>query len=161
MAIKKVLVMGTSGHPEQLQAADSIQVATTTTEVETLTSANAASAPIGTPVYLSAADTFVNARANAVATAKVYGLVMDVAIAAVASGNIATDGVVTATTAQWDAITGQTGGLTVGADYFLDAAAAGKLSSTPPATVGQFNAYVGRAKSTTDFHLDIRFAIAL
>ena len=52
-------------------------------------------------------------------------------------------------------------GLTAGADYFLDPATAGKLTTTPPSTVGQFNVYVGRAKSSTDMHLDIRFAIAL
>ncbi len=161
MAVKKVLVMGASGHPEQLQTGDSIQVAQTTTEVETLTNGGGSSAPIGTPVYLSAADTFQNGRANAFATAKVHGVVADTSIAAAASGQVATDGIVTATTGQWDTITGQVGGLTAGADYFLDAATAGKLTTTPPTTVGQVNAYVGRAKSTTDLHLDIRFPILL
>lgn len=161
MAVKKVLVMGTSGHPEQLQAGDSIQVATTTAEVETLTNGGGSSVPIGTPVYVSAADTFLSARANASGTSKVHGLVFDASIANSASGQVCTDGVLTATTTQWDAVTGQTGGLTAGADYFLDPATAGKLTTTPPSTVGQFNVYVGRAKSSTDMHLDIRFAIAL
>jgi hypothetical protein len=161
MAVKKVLVMGASGHPEQLQAGDSINVATTTTEVETLTNGGGSSVPIGTPVYISAADTFLTARANASGTAKLHGLIYDASIASASAGSVATDGVVTATTTQWDAITGQTGGLTAGADYFLDAAAAGKLTSTPPSTAGQYNVYVGRAKSTTDMHLDIRFPIAL
>jgi hypothetical protein len=74
---------------------------------------------------------------------------------------VATDGVLSGTTAQWDAVTGQTGGLTAGVDYFLSAATAGRVTTTPPATAGQYNVYVGRAKSTTDMHLDIRVHIPL
>jgi hypothetical protein len=162
MAVKKVLVMGTDGHPQQLQAGDSISVSTTTTETESLTNAVASAVVIGTPIYISAADTFTAARANASATAKVHGLVFDApSIAASSAGSIATDGVVVATTTQWDAVTGQTGGLTPGSDYFLDAATAGKLTTTAPSAAGQFNALIGRAKSTTDMSLNIRFPIAL
>lgn len=161
MATKKVLVLGASGHPEQLQPGDSISVATTTTEVETLTNGGGSPAPIGTPVYISAADTFQSARANAFGTSQVEGLVYDVSIASSTPGQVATDGIVTATTGQWDAITGQTGGLTPGADYFLDPATAGRLTTTPPTTAGQVNTLVGRAKSTVDFHLQIRYPILL
>lgn len=161
MAVKKPLVLGTSGHPEQLQSGDTIQVPTTTTEVETLTNGGGATINFGNAVYLSAADTVQLARANALATAKIYGLVYDASIAAAASGQIATDGILSGTTAQWDAVTGQTGGLTVGTDYFLDPTTAGRLTITPPTTAGQYNCYIGRAKSTTDMHLDIRTYIAL
>jgi hypothetical protein len=162
MAVKKVLVMGTNGHPENLQAGDSISVSSTSTEVETLTNAVASAVVIGTPIFISAADAFTAARANASATAKVHGIVFDApSIAASSPGQIATDGVVTASTGQWDVVTGQTGGLTAGADYFLDAAAVGKLTATPPSAAGQFNVYIGRAKSATDLSLSIRPSIAL
>ena len=53
------------------------------------------------------------------------------------SGVIATGGPLTASTAQWDAITGQVGGLTPNTRYYLDPTTAGKLTITAPITAGQ------------------------
>ena len=39
-----------------------------------------------------------------------------------------------ATTAQWDAVAGTTGGLAFGANYFLSAGTAGLLTATAPTT---------------------------
>lgn len=160
MAVKKPLVLGTSGHPEVLQAADTIVANTSFTNVETLTNGGAA-AVIGSVVYVSAADTFQLAQANAAAPAKAYGVVYDASIAGAASGSVATDGLITATTGEWDAVAGTVGGLTAGVDYFLSAAIAGRLTSTPPTAAGQYNTYVGTAKSATVLSLSPRHAIAL
>ena len=161
MAVKKPLVLGTSGHPEVLQAADTILANTSLTDTETLTNGGGSPAVIGSVVYVSASDTFQLAQANAVAPSKAYGVVFDASIAAAASGAVATDGIVTATTAQWDAVAGTTGGLAAGVDYFLSAATAGRLTSTAPSAAGQYNTYIGKAKNATDLSVNIRESIAL
>lgn len=117
---------------------------------------------IGTPVYQTAtADEVAEAQADDLSTAKVLGLVADVSIADAASGAVITDGRISATTGQWDAVTGDVGGLTPGAKYYLDAAAAGMLTATPPNTDGEVIAPLGTAKSTTEFELTIGTRIVL
>ena len=78
-----------------------------------LTNADASVAVIGAPVYAAGNNTFDFARANSQPQATVIGLVKDASIAPAASGNVQTDDVFTATTAQWDAVVnGESGGLT-------------------------------------------------
>lgn len=101
------------------------------------------------------------ARANAKATAKVVGLVYDATIAAGASGSIAQGGILVGTTAQWDAVAGTTGGLAVGAYYFLDPATDGKITATPPTTAGQVNVCIGSALSSTELEVDVELPILL
>lgn len=115
----------------------------------TLTNDNAAAAVIGSPVYSSSADGFDLAKADASSTHKVIGLVHDTTIASAASGKVAIDGTLEATTAQWDVVTGDVGGLTFGATYYLDPTTEGKLTTTAPTTTGQFIKPVGIALSTT------------
>ena len=99
----------------------------------------------GAPVYVSAGSTVLLARANAVGTAVVVGLAC-ATIATSGSGFVAPSGLLTLTTGQWDAVTGQTGGLTPGSTYYLDTATAGKLTATMPTT--GFITVVGLAIST-------------
>ena len=160
MATKKPLVM-TGGVVEQLQTGDTIDAPITTTPVNSVTNAGGASLAIGAPVYVSAADSVQAARANAIGTSKVVGLVYDTTISAAATGLIAVSGTLAATTGQWDAITGQTGGLTPGADYYLDAATAGKLSTTAPSAAGQFVVPVGRGISATEMLINPQQPIRL
>ena len=156
MATRIPLVMGSSGLPERLQPSDEITVNTAATQVRTRTNGNAGNIVKGAPVYLTGvANTVDKARANAMSTSRVYGLVYDTSIAAGAGGAIATDGPVVATTTEWDAVTGQTGGLTAGSMYFLDPATAGKLTTSPTNTQGEVNVLVGEAVSTTEMALNI------
>jgi hypothetical protein len=162
MATKKPLVMGSNGLPQQLQSSDQLAANIASTQVRTRTNANAGSIVIGAPVYKnSTAEEVDKARANAAATARVYGLVYDTTIATTATGTIATDGPLVATTTEWDAITGQTGGLTPGAMYFLDPATAGKMTTTAPTTAGQLVVKLGEAVSTTEFEISISDPILL
>ena len=101
------------------------------------------------PVYVKSNGRIEWADANAQATTEVMGLVADTAIAQNAAGNVKVDGFMTATTGQWDAVTGGSGGLTVGDVYFLSEVAAGRLTTAAPVTVGNFVVRVGRAVSTT------------
>lgn len=156
MAQKKAVVI-TNGQLEQLQAGDYIQ----NVEQTQLTNGNAGAIVIGTPVYASANDTVDKAMANAVGTVNVIGLVADVSIAAAATGSIQSDGVLAATTVQWDAVAGTTGGLTKDIIYYLDPATAGKITSTAPSTVGQFVKELGIAISTTELRITIKQRIKL
>jgi len=126
-----------------------------------LQNANAGAMVIGNAVYVKPDGTADLAQANSQATTDVLGLVKDVTVASAATGNVILDGVLTATTDQWDAVAGTTGGLTPGAVYFLDPATPGKLTSTPPSAAGQFVVRVGKALSSTKLNLTLTAPIKL
>jgi len=155
--IKKPLVI-TNGLIEQLQAGDSLS----STDALQLTNDNAGAVVIGSPVYVSGVDSFDKAKADASGTKDVIGLVADApSIGIAGTGNVLTDGRLVATTVQWDAVTGETGGLTPGGVYFLDAATAGKMTQTAPTTDGQYVSRLGTGLSTTDFEISIQTPIKL
>lgn len=156
MAAKKPLVIASDGFPEELSSSDTLDAPGLSGDVTNLTNGGGGTANIGAPVYISAAGSFTVARANATGTKNVVGLVKDTTIAAAAVGAVLTNGLLVATTVQWDAITGQTGGLTAGSWYFLDTATAGKMTTTAPSTAGNFIVPIGKALSTTDFLVDIQ-----
>lgn len=142
-----------SGQLQNLPAGDSIDAPVSEVDIIALNNGTGSSVAMCRAVYPTSTG-FGLAQANASATKNVIGLVRDTAIAINASGNIQSDGVFTATTAQWDAVTGATGGLTPGAIYYLSATAAGTISSTPPTTAGQYVVQLGIALSSTS--MDIR-----
>jgi hypothetical protein len=158
MALKKPLVLNTSGIVEQLQSGDTLDATINVADEVTLTNANASTAAPGSPVYISAANSFDLSRANSSGTAKVIGL-LTASTAAAASGVVRKDGTITLTTGQWDTIAGTTGGLTAGANYYLSEATAGRLTATAPTT--GFVLKVGVAISTTDFEIQISEPIKL
>lgn len=110
---------------------------------------------IASPVYVSGASAAKLAKADDVATSAVIGLWLSASTAPGASGSCATSGIVTATTAEWDAVTGGAGGLTAGTLYFLDAVTAGRLTSAAPSTPGQVVTQCGRALNTTQMVLQL------
>jgi hypothetical protein len=124
-----------------------------------LTNGEASSIAIGQAVYVSGAATVRKANANAAGTKDVLGIVGDTTIASSGVGSIITEGVVSATTTQWDAVTGQTGGLTTGAVYYLDNTTAGKITTTVPST--GYVCRVGIAVSTTLLKLQVAAPIQL
>lgn len=126
---------------------------------DNFTNGEAGAIAIGRAVYSSAAGAVKLANANAAGTTTVVGLVKDVSIASSAAGAIANSGFLEATTTQWDAVTGQTGGLTFGATYYLDNTTAGKITSTPPAS--GYVVAVGVAMSTTKMAINIQRPIQL
>ena len=156
MAQKKPLVLN-SGQIEQLQSTDYIA----NNDIPQLTNGNAGSIVIGTVVYASAANTVDKARANAVGTTNAIGLVYDASIVAAASGGVLMDGIMSATTGQWDVVAGTTGGLTRDTIYFLSSATAGLLTATAPTAVGEFVVSVGIAISTTELKIEIQPRIKL
>lgn len=151
MAIKKPLVLNANGEIEQLQSGDSLASA----ELLQQTNGNAGALVICTPVYSSNNDTVDKARANAVGTVNVIGLMADVSTAAGALGAVQLDGILTASTAQWDVVTGGAGGLVKDTIYYLSSATAGKLASVAPTVAGEFVIRVGIAISTTELKIDV------
>lgn len=160
MAAKKPLVI-TAGQIEQLQAGDTLDAAVTEVDVVSKTNDNASPITIGQPVYQKSDGDVDLGRANAQGTVQLVGLVKDASISAAGSGLIQTDGVLVASTGDWDAVTGGSGGLTAGSPYYLSAATAGFLTATAPSTTGQFVVRVGLALSTTELDISIEPPIKL
>ena len=154
--IKKPLVLN-GGEIEQLQAGDSLP----SSEVFDRTNNNANAVIIGQAVYIDGPGTVDLAQADAAATKNVLGFVADVSIDANTDGGIQTDGILVATTGQWDDVTGGANGLVAGDLYYLSDAVAGRITSSPPTADGSFVARVGQALSTTEFEIQIEPTIKL
>lgn len=160
MALRKPLVL-VDGNVQQLQAGDTLDAVAAEVDIVTMTNGNAGSIVIGTPVYPDSPGSVDLAQANASGTVNLLGFVKDATIVSAASGSIQTDGILAATTGQWDAVTGDTGGLTAGTVYWLDPTTAGKLTTTAPTSVGQYVVRVGQAISTTELEISIEPPILL
>ena len=160
MSLRKPLVL-VDGRIRQIAASDTIDALISEVDVINQQNNNVSSVIIGSPVYNDGAGTVDLAQADAVGTVEVLGFVKDATIAAAASGAIQTDGIMVATTAQWDTVTGDSGGLTAGAVYFLDPDTPGKITKTAPTTVGDFVVRLGKAVSTTEFEITVLQPIEL
>ena len=157
MAVRKPLVI-VDGQIQQLQSGDSI--ASSEVSQVSLTNNNAAAIPIVAPVYADGAGTVDYAQADAIGTSEVVGLaVAEIAIAG--SGFVQTDGVITATTGEWDIVTGESGGLVADTVYWLDPDTAAKLTITPTSTDTQLVVRVGKGLSTTQMLIAIQPPILL
>ena len=160
MATRKPLVI-VDGVLRQMAAGDILDAQLNEVDYVTVTNDEAGSVVIGAPVYVNGDGTVLKAIADAIGTSEVLGLVSDVSIAASASGRVLTDGKLTATATQWDAVTGQTGGLTAGDIYFLDPTTAGKLTITAPTADTKVVARVGKSLSATVLEISINQPILL
>lgn len=158
MAVQKPLVI-ISGQIQQIPAGDTLSAAASEVGVFSKNSATQ-TLVIGCPVYAASATTVEKAAANAAGTSKVVGLMQSVSTGIGVSGFIQQDGVLTATTGQWDAVAGTTGGLTFNVIYYLSATA-GLLTATAPAASGNYVKPVGIALSTTELQIQINPADVL
>ena len=159
MALRKPLVI-VDGRIRQILDSDTLNAQVVEVDIVTQLNGNVGAMVIGQAVYTSAAGTVDLAQADALPTVEVLGIVKE-DIAAAASGSIQTDGIIEATTAQWDSVTGQVGGLTAGSIYYLDPDTAGNLTIVAPTTIGDFVARIGKAISTTELEISITQPIEL
>lgn len=125
----------------------------------TLENLGASPVVIGAPVCLVDADSFKAARADVALSSRVVGLA-SATIAVNESGQVVVDGPLEATTAQWDAITGLSGGLTFGTVYYLSLDT-GKLTADVPTQPGAFLVEIGVARSTTVLQVGIKSPILI
>jgi len=160
MALRKPIVV-VDGLLQQLQSGDTLDAVVSEVDVVEMTNNEASAIVIGTPVYVESAGNVEKAQADASGTVEVLGLVRAVSIAASESGEIITDGILIATTGQWDTVTGDSGGLTAGTVYYLDPDTAGMLTTTAPTTGGDYVVRIGKALSTTDLEITITQPILL
>lgn len=160
MTLRSPLVLN-NGQIQQLQAGDTLNASVSGGENYVLTNNETGSVVICTAVYLQANDAFKKAVATASGTSRSIGLVADASIANGVAGNVKLNGVLSASTAQWDAVASTSGGLTSGTIYYLSAATAGFITATPPGSVGQYVQEVGLALSTTELLLLSRDPILL
>lgn len=97
---------------------------------------NAGALIIGTPVYTSSAGGADEGIANGSGKSVIEGLVGDTSIASGARGVVVVGGLMVATTVQWDAICGTSGGLAPNTPYYLSITTPGRLTSIAPEPPG-------------------------
>lgn len=125
----------------------------------TVTNATGAIIAPGAPCYVSSSGV-LKSKANAASTAECDGLAA-AQFAIGGTGKLRARGDMPLTTAQWDAVTGQTGGLTPDTVYYVDTATAGKLTTTAPSANPNLITRVGRALSSTVMRLGVQPPIGL
>ncbi len=128
------------------------------TSTVNMTNVDSGSVIKATPVYTFSNSTFKKAQANTQTTIRLVGLTV-ATITQDAEGSIQTDGVFTASTGEWDTVTGDSGGLTPDATYYLSETITGKLKVTVP-TSG-YVVPVGFAVSTTQLKLNLNTTVQL
>jgi hypothetical protein len=110
-------------------------------------------------VYFSGPGAFSRAGASNIVIARCQGIaIADIAIGG--TGYIKVAGIVTLTTAQWDNVTGGSGGLLSANAYYVDVTP-GRPTVGPPSAGGQFITLAGIAASTTQLRLMIQPPIGL
>ena len=155
MSKKKPLVI-TNGQIERLQSGDRLDLSNSATKQNNTGN----TINIATPVYVSGTSNAIMAQADSQNTVRVAGL----AESTTNNGDpieVISDGVFVATTGEWDAVTGDSGGLTPGSDYWLSAATAGELTTTAPDATGNFVQRVGHALSATELEIEVGQPIKL
>ncbi len=156
MAIKKPLVL-TNGEIEQLQSGDTIDV-----QPDVFQATYTSAAIPGNCVYIDGSDSVDLANAAATGTSNAIGFA-NASVSGGSSGAVVFDGLVTLTTAEWDAVAGTAGGLTAGTKYYMSDVTAGAIVSQANITTTATNYVVeiGEALSSTSLEISIRRRIRL
>lgn len=155
MTLRKPLVLDDSCEPQELQPGDTIDV-----QPDTIDRTFTSTAVPGQVQYIDGGGSVDLAQADAVGTSVPFGFAQAGVLAA-ATGTVVLDGSFALTTVQWDVVTGQVGGLTPGAQYYLDPNVAGNIlpqaGIAAALTTGEYCVRVGQAMSTTEMRVDMQF----
>jgi hypothetical protein len=116
---------------------------------------------IGMPVYAFSADSVKAGKADASASSRIIGLWRETVTTNGVLGDYIPNGILSATTSQWDSIAGTSGGLTPGAAYYLSSTVAGNITSVAPSASGSLIVELGIAVSPTDIEVSIKSPILL
>ncbi len=114
----------------------------------------------GSPVYVTGAATFELAQADAYPQTIFAGMSSKPTLTGFLA-EIVAGGPLELSPAQWDAITGQVGGLVPGTVYYLSPTTPGIIQPTPPAAVGTFSVKIGQAITASLMEVDPRNPIKL
>lgn len=115
----------------------------------------------GTLVYNFNGTQMKRAKANSDLTKTVLGIVINSLISPDSSGLVQTEGIVSLITTEWDAVTGDVGGLSPGAVYFLSDTDDGFLTLNAPDITNRYVCRVGMAINSTDLLVNIEPPIKL
>lgn len=147
MAIKRPLVLGANARLELLQPGDELFLGVYNPHTFMFQNMSGVDLLAGTPVYCDGSSVFVSSASSSI-TAHVSGFLTE-DTADGSQSKIQIDGIITLPTNKWNAITGQTGGLTSGSYYFLSTVG-GKVTVTAPnGPANTFCLKVFRAVSST------------
>jgi len=145
MAARLPLVI-VNGEIQQLQPGDNISEV----DFSSMTNGESSAAmAVGDAVYLSATGEVKKGKANALATAEIFGFSRETP-AAGAAGFYQTEGVMPGFA-----------GLTPTATYYLSPTTFGLITVTAPTAVGQVVTRVGKAVSATELDIKIQRAVLL
>lgn len=114
----------------------------------------------GQAVFISGNNEITLSKADSTSTATCFGIATE-QITNTNSGNVAYGGVLELTTGEWDTVSGGSGGLSAGAEYWVSAATAGNITSTAPTSPGQQQTSIGYGISTIKLFIDPQRYIAL
>lgn len=150
MGVKRNSLVLKDGFIQELPVGDWVSEV----NLPTALNGNAGTLPAGTPIYqTTTSDTIDSARANSFATSDVVGFLV-ASTATATQGTYQDSGRLKLTTAEWDAITGDTGGLVAGSTYWLSILQAGKMVKIAPSTTG-VSKKLGYAVTTEEFQIQI------
>lgn len=113
--------------------------------------------PKGTPVRPNGitAGVVTTSEANGLSSAATIGLLTSAVDASNRDSSAQYAGIVEMTTAEWDAVTGDTGGLALGVLYYVSSTVTGKISSTRTGVSNRCITLLGIALSPTELQLQI------
>lgn len=164
VATGKVLGRTTAGTgPLELLDLSSLSGGSAEAVVTQETNTDSVSLQFGTVVYPLGAGV-ARAQANDIDKKAVWGLVSDAAVATGLTAGVLTNGLLEGSTAQWDYITGGSGGLIPRASYYLSTSSPGKLMTPGPVPIiGEtlWSIKIGVAMTATKLNVDIQQSVKL
>lgn len=160
MALRKPIVLK-DGILEQLQSGDTLDAPVSSSIEVTLNNSNPSAINKCQVLYSDGPGTVDLARANSINTAHVVGFCAQNGITQNSPAIIHMEGILEATTEEWTAVVEENSTISGGVVYYLSPTTAGKITDTPPSTVGQMVVRVGIAISTTLFRVMIEPPIRL
>jgi len=163
MAIKRPIVLGTTGRKELLSSSDQLDLGALNLNGVAFVNTSGATILAGTPVFLRGNNIVLSDQTAGESTSWVQGLVTS-SVEDSEDGVMQFAGVLTLTTQQWDAVVGTTGKLNENARLWLSTTQEGRLVHTLPSISGSTGKYllvVGRAISSTSMELAISARVLL
>lgn len=147
------LVVAPSAAGQQGSSGSGGSSSSSSSEIVSLLNADTVSLHFGCPIYSSGTG-YAKAAAGNFVGRRVSGLCADDTLLPGGSGNFVVEGSLVGTSAQWQTVTGNSGGLAVGSWYYLDLNVPGRLTLTldrANAPVLSYQVPVGYALSSTEF----------
>jgi hypothetical protein len=157
MAVRKPLVIK-NGQIQQLQAGD--MLTGQNLSIDLTNSSGSVTVNKCTPVYIVSDGQFFTSINTSEAPHRAVGFAAET-IGPSTTGPVQLIGVLEATQAEWNTVTGGTGGLGPGLTYYIDTGSPNVLTSVPTSTDSQYVKKVGIAATDTQLIIDPDISVLL